>query len=456
MNVSDAIAQFVTSVTTDEIPARARQQAVMVMLDNYALAFAGATERSTSVIREATRRWATDGPCWIAGSRERADACTAALVNGAAMHALDYDAMSYAVFGFTGSAITAALAVRADADRDVSGTDVVTALCVGWEVGAALGRAVNPSHYAKGWHPTATLALFAATCALCRIRGFTTTQVKAALSVAVSEASGVKTMIGNMVNPYHVGKAARNAVVATELAVSGFVGHDDPLGAKYGFLNLFQGPGNYDATAITETLGRTYDLVSPGAAFKVYPCCGLIHSGLDAIYNLKAEHGIDPAEIAAVRLQVHEYVPEVMHIQEPVTGYAAKFSIPYCIALALRNERIGIDSFSKVDPSVVELGRRVTVEIHPDLRGGDTVWVREFINVEIQTGSGDRFSAKVRRLDNKGVGPDAPLAEMRHKFNDCLAAANRAGLTVPEDAAQAWGRLLAADCDQRWSLWGDF
>jgi len=324
---------------------------------------------------------------------------------------------------------------------------VLTAFCLGWEVAAAVGRGVNTLHYAKGWHPTATLGLLAATAAACRLEGFDPAQTATALGIAVSEASGVKTMIGNMLNPWHTGKSARNAVVATRLTRAGFQGHPGALEADQGFLNLFNGPGQWDAGRITDGLGRRWDLDRPGPVFKIYPCCGLIHSGLDAVLALRAERRLRPEDVSSVEVRVHEFVPRVMHVDVPADGYAAKFSIPYCVGTALLAGAVGLDAFRDVDSRVVEYGRRVRTEVHPDLHGGETFLEREFTEVTLETAGGP-LTRRVNRVQNRGSGDNFALGDLRSKFGDCLAHAGLGGA-----AAGEWERLLAAGGDEAWDLW---
>lgn len=302
-------------------------------------------------------------------------------------------------------------------------------------------------HYAKGWHPTATMGLMAATLASCRLLGLDVTATVSALAVAVADASGVKTMVGNMANPYHVGKGARNAVVAARLAAAGFKGHPDALGARQGFLNLFQGRDGYDLDSITRSLGTTWDLVEPGPVFKIYPCCGLIHSGLDAILALCAEHELSPRDIEHVRVRVHEYVPGVMDVGVPSSGYQAKFSIPYCMAAGIQEGRVGLSAFTEVDPAIVALSERVSYDVHPDLHGGDTFFEKEFTEVIVTTRDAE-LTRRVARLQNRGTGRWADPADLHAKLTDCFAYAGVGSLADSE-----WKRLMAIDGPEPWQLW---
>lgn len=444
---SKALAEFIVSTADDAVPELVRTNALATIVDAYGTALAG--------VREAGPRTTVDALLPLAGTGEsralgvpdrRVDPASAALFNASAAHALDYDAISFAVSGFVGSQALFALAALAD-EGEYDGRQVVTAYCVGWEAAAALGRALNPEHYAKGWHPTATLGTFAAAAASSRLLGLTTDQTVAALAVATSEASGVKTMIGNMVNAWHVGKGARNGVNAALLARAGFTGHATPLEWDQGFLALFAGPSGARPDRLVQGLGEHWDLADPGPVFKVHACCGLIHSGLDAVVALRDEERLSVEDVLDVRVRVHEYVPRVMHVEQPSSGYAAKFSVPYCVAAALRDGRAGLSAFDRVDPELMEIGRRVHVEVHPDLVGGDSFFEKEFTEVEIRTSRGT-VARHVPRLANRGTG-SLDRSSLLEKFAECASR----GVDGPADASAAVDGLLASEREERWSLW---
>jgi 2-methylcitrate dehydratase PrpD len=445
--LSLALASFVAETPASGIPARVRASAVDTVVDSYATLMAGFSEPTARTIRAGLLPGSGPGRSVVMGEPGRlVDPASAALFNASAAHALDYDSISFAVSGFVGSAALCALAALAD-ERPYDGADVVTAYCLGWEAAAALARALVPEHYAIGWHPTATMSGYAAAFAACRLLGLDAERTLAAMSVVTSETSGIKIMIGNMLNGYHVGKAARNGLNAALLARAGFVGHADPLEHVQGLLPLYSGPSGARPDRAIAGLGQHWDLVEPGPVFKVHACCGLVHSGLDAVIGLCEEHDIVPDEITGVEVLVHEYVPRVMQIEEPTTGYAAKFCIPYCIAAGLRDRRAGLAPFEDVDPELVELGRRVTVGVHPSLTGGDTFFEKEFTDVRIETTQGC-YERRVQRLANRGSGAlDRPA--LFAKFEECVARSNPRALGPAED----FDRLLATDTAEGWTLW---
>ena len=444
--LDDALVDFIVDTPDSAIPDRARSNAIDTIVDTVATTWAGISEPGATVIRDATVGAAAVGPARVAGRPDTVDAAAAALCNASAAHALDYDSINFAVSGFVGSATIAALSAVAE-ERRLAPRDVITAYCLGWEVGAVLGRALNPEHYDKGWHPTATLALMSATTGLARLVGLDHDQTRAALSVAVSEASGVKIMIGNMLNAYHVGKAARNAVTAVRLAEAGFVGHPAPLEATQGFLALFAGASGPRSEHALASVGAVWDLVDPGPVWKVHACCGLIHSGADAVAEIRAAAGLSADDVERVELQVHAYVPKVMHVHHPTTGYAAKFSIPYCIAAAVRDGRAGLAAFDTVDPELVRIGERVTFGVHPQLTDGDTFFEKEFTDVRLHTTRGV-FEHRVHRLHNRGTGTIADPV-LREKFRECVS--REPAMTREPDGEL--DRIRAIGSADEWQLW---
>lgn len=445
-----AIAHFVADTPADAIPAVVRQRATLTLIDTYGTTVAGFADDAPRVIRNSLLSWSAPGPSTVAGLPDRrTDPPAAALLNAAAAHTLDYDSISFAVSGFIGSATACALAALADAaDTPTPGSDVLTAYCLGWEGAAALARGINPLHYSKGWHPTSTIGGFAATLASCRLLGLDADATAMAIGIAVSEASGVKTMIGNMVNAWHVGTGARNGVIAAQLASQGFGAHPTALEADQGFLNLFNGPDKYDVDAIVSSLGVKWDLADPGPIFKVYPCCGLIHSALDAVLALRAESGVDASEVRSAEILVHEFVPRVMHIDVPQSGYAAKFSIPYCVATGLVDGRVDLASFDTVRPEVLELGRRVKYGVHPDLQGGETFLGAEFTDVRLDTERGI-FETRVERMTNRGTIPNLVVDDLEAKLTDCIRHGE-----MEVDPLMVWSRLESIDDDMAWTYWG--
>jgi 2-methylcitrate dehydratase PrpD len=446
--ISRAVAEFVANTPASAIPEHVRRVAVNTLIDTYATTRAGVVDEASKVFQRAVPQWAGRGRSRIVGTDLEVDPASSAMANGVTSHCLDYDTISCAVSGFVGSAASTALAAWIETEGAQRGEDVVTAYILGWEASAAIARGVNIWHYAHGWHPTATLSHFSASLAVARLIGMSADQVAMVIGAATAEASGIKTMIGNMLNPFHVGKAARNGLNDVHLVRSGFIASSTALESDQGFLRVFNGDGNYDANAIVDSLGRTWDLAGPGPIFKVYPCCGLILGGLDGALELRTVHGIEPGEIEEIGVLVHEYVPRVMHVDVPDHGYAAKFSIPYTMAAAFYDGRVNLATFDRVEPAIVELGRRVRPEVHPKLYGEETFMEKEFTEVEVKTARG-RFGVHVDRMHNRGTGDNFHVEDLQAKLADCLRH-GRSHLNAEDE----WRRRSGLDSSRLFDLWG--
>jgi 2-methylcitrate dehydratase PrpD len=194
------------------------------------------------------------GPSLVLGHDRRTVCLNAALINGTAAHALDFDDCSNTLGGHPSVPIVPALVALAE-EVYAGGREVLLAYVIGFETQARIARAVNFYHYQKGWHPTATLGIFGAAAACARLLGLPEDRVATALSLSVSLASGVKANFGTMTKPLHVGQCSRNGLFAALLAREGFTAHPEAFEDERGFLNVFNGPGTFNADEILEHCG---------------------------------------------------------------------------------------------------------------------------------------------------------------------------------------------------------
>ncbi len=429
MEVTKELATFASQIRYEELPQTVRVNAISAILDSLGTALAGLNEQSVELIRAFALREGGTGNATLIGTGLRSTASAAALANGASAHSLDFDSISLTVSGFVASPVLfAILALAEECKEAVSGRQLVEAFVAGWEVEAAIAKGLGVIHYTKGWHSTATLGHFGAAVGAGRLLGLDASQTRSAMGIAASEASGLRNMIGNMTNAFHVGKAARNGVTAARLAQSGFTAHPDSIETDAGFCTAFNGPGQFNLAAMTAGLGTNWDLVDPGLVIKNYPCCGLIHSALDAVLDLKSEMSIGPQQVRRVQVAVHAFVPKTMCIDRPATGYQAKFSTPFCIAMALSEGEVKIGNFSDArvhDPHLLDLMNRIEMVTHPDLQDQSTFLEREFSEVGIDLSDGSHVSRRVYRINNRGSrGRPLDLGELRGKFRDCASSAH--------------------------------
>lgn len=304
MTIAETLAERIAAVTFESLPPDAVHWAKVAILDTVGCILAGANEPCARIIGRQATIGTTGGDCLVFGHDRRVGPLEAALINGTAAHALDYDDCSDTLGGHPSAPVLPALFALAET-RGSNGRDFIAAYVTGWEAETRVARGINFHRYEKGWHPTATIGVFGAAAACARLMGLPPEQIARALALAATFSSGIKANFGTMTKPLHVGHAARNGLLAALLASDGFTARADAFEHKQGFLNVFNGAGNYDADRITDGWGDPWDIVSPGLAIKQYPCCGSTHPAIDAMLMLVREHDLKPSQVARIEAQTH-------------------------------------------------------------------------------------------------------------------------------------------------------
>ena len=212
MTIIEGIAERICAITYDDLPAEAVAWAKMAILDTVGVTLAGAGEPCAQIV-ERVLGGTGSGECLIFGSDRRAAPLDAALINGTAAHALDFDDVSNSLGGHPSAPILPALFALGEVldcpNGTIGGRDFIAAYVAGFETETRIARGVHFHHYEKGWHPTATLGVFGAAAACCHLMGLDRARIAQALAIAASLASGIKANFGTMTKPLHVGHTAQ-------------------------------------------------------------------------------------------------------------------------------------------------------------------------------------------------------------------------------------------------------
>ncbi len=416
----EGIAERIGAITWAGLPPEAVHWAKAAVLDTVGVTLAGAREECARIVARVLGKTG-GGECLVFGTNRRAAPIDAALVNGTAAHALDFDDVSNSLGGHPSAPILPALFALGEV-LDCTGRDFITAYVAGFETEARLGRAVNHHHYEKGWHPTATLGVFGATAACTHLYGLDTTKTAQALAIAASLAAGIKANFGTMTKPLHVGHTARSGLFAAMLAREGFTANPAALEHKQGFLDVFHGAGTYDAARILAGWGEPYDIVQPGLGVKQHPCCGSTHPAIDALLALRAEnsigHDIVPANVARIDSWTHPRRLAHTDRPDPESGLDAKFSVQYCLARALLGGRIVLEDFEGEtfrDPATRSLMQRI--HAHPE--GGAALGAE----VRVTFDNGRTIAKRLDAAAGRGSDDPLPPGALTAKFGNCAARA---------------------------------
>lgn len=361
-----SFAATLSGLRYEDLPDPVRTLAKQCLLDVFGTTIAGAGEPAAELLRDFLFSETSSGPCTVVGTGSALPASAAALANGTAGHALDFDDVISSVGHPSVAVAPAALAV---AERlGASGPALLTAFVAGVETQARLAEVVGPDHYARGFHTTATLGSIGAAAAAAALLGLDAERTNAALAIAATQAAGLKAVFGSMSKPLHAGRAAANGVIAGELAARGFTSADDILGDAQGFAAAES--DMFEAAALTEGLGSPWRLY--GVRFKVHAACFLTHAAINSVLALSAEHGFGATDVEHVDIAVPPGHLNVCGIPEPRTGLEGKFSLRASAALALLHHRATPDLFTDetiTSPEVTGLRERVTVSPEPALAG---------------------------------------------------------------------------------------
>ncbi|MDA7792357.1 MmgE/PrpD family protein [bacterium] len=328
-SVTDRIVAFVTDFDTATIPQEAVHVMRLSLVDWVAVAVAGRGEPVAEILRHLGEEEGGAPEAFVLGSSHRLPARAAARINGATSHALDYDDTHFDSMGHTSVAVIPAVLALAD-KTEAAPQDVLDAALLGVELAVRIGTWLGRTHYRTGFHVTATAGTFGAAMASARILGLSGAQIRQALGIAASMASGIKVQFGTMGKPFHAGMAASAGVEAALLAANGFVAADDGLEGAQSFAETHHG-----AMDIAAFDGMGSAFVFTRVSHKFHACCHGIHATLEALANLRAQTQIQPGDIESLQIKVHPQYLGVCNIAEPMTGLEAKFSYRLVAALAM-------------------------------------------------------------------------------------------------------------------------
>lgn len=423
---------WVRDLQADALSVEARRRAQSAIRDTVACMVAGIDADGVREVYDGIAGW-SEGRSRVLGNMRGRDAPWAALINGAAAHALDFDDNFLPATSHASAVLISALLALGD-ELDVTIGDMIVAYVAGLEIQARLGRLINPSHYQRGWHATSTLGTIGAAAACAKLLTLSADQTAHTLSIATSLAAGSKRQFGTTVKPLHAGLAAMHGVLAAKLAEGGIRGRLGIMEDDWGFLSLYGGErlGQLQAGAMSTIAIEEFGLVA-----KLYPSCMSSHLGIQALLALR-EQGLSGADVATVHVSLPSTMAANLQYGVPDTVNEARFSMPYCAAVALLDGAPRLQHFTPASiarPAVRKLASLVSLE--PDADRTSLGWAAK---VSVALKDGRKLDAQAS--DPKG-SPSNPLSsnEWHEKIWDCC----RAGLPAPKADELMRSLFLLAD-----------
>ncbi len=419
------LAEFVVGFDIKQVPPVVIERARVAFIDTIGVAVAGSHEEVAHIVAEMVKAEGSAPQCTVIGQSLRASPQLAALANGVANHAMDYDFTF--LNGQSVAAVIPALLPLAETTK-ATPADVLGAFIVGCEVAARINRSSLRMGNDGGWHITGIVGVIATAAACCKLMKLPVDQVAEAIGMGVSLASGIAVNYGTMTKPLHCGNAARNGVMAAMLAGKGFTSHAAAFEGNNGFYASFGRALPTDFAPFGD-LGKRWDLVEIGFQTKYYPCGGRGHTAIEAALMLRDKIGSRLGEIGNIHCLVSPSSAKRINTNYPHDVEAAKFSAAYVVAYSLVHGIPKIKAFTPEalkDPRTQAMAKLVTA-------GADATLPDAFGEspsiLKITLKDGQTFEQRRDYATGSAKIPLTP-AQLEEKFMDCATQ------TVSADSAK--------------------
>ena len=422
--VAARLTEHALGLEYEAVPDAARDKAKQLILDLLGIALcASATADSSPALRETMLAVGRPGSATLIGEEPRLHPIHAAYLNGAYAHSLDADDTHRAGSIHPGAPIIPALLALAE-ENQLGGRRLIAAMVAGYDVTCKLAMAIDPrSHYARGFHPTATCGVFGATAAGANLLGLDQEVLRNGFGINLSQSAGSQQFLvdGAWTKRIHPAQAASNAILALELAQRGFKGPADCFEGQWAFFHGYS--DNAHPELAVDGLGTRFEILE--TAVKPYPCCRYAHGALDLILKLQRDHGFRAGEVEAVRIGVSEVAAGIIgrpveHKRDPQSIVDGQFSMHFLAAAALTRGQMAWADYDLLgDPGLPSLMAKVDVVSSAD---ADRVFPAQWLT-EVQVKAGGRtFAESTAAVRGE---PESPLSwdELTDKFNSLAASA---------------------------------
>lgn len=394
---TQGIANFVSGLRYEAIPAAVRERIKLLILDSLGCALYGAHLEWCRILQSTLRGLDSDRSCSVWGTSERLSAPHAALVNGTQVQGFELDDVHRAGVLHVGAVVLPALLSIAEMRRNLSGEEFLTAAVAGYEIGPRVGLCMGPEHIGQGWHSGATVGVFSAAAGAARGLRLDAGRTVHALGIGGTQAAGLMAaQYGAMVKRMHAGRSSQSGLYGALFAERGFTGIENVLESEYGgFCTTFsRSVDRFKLAELTAGFGEVWQTM--GVALKFYSCVGSNHTTLDAIRDMQATRPFGAADVE--KILVHGSQVTMDHVgwdYQPLGLTSAQLNLPFCVATYLLEGDCFVDQFKDdvvTNPARIALSKQVQVR-HDDEITARGAKFRHMVRVEVQLKNGERLEA---------------------------------------------------------------
>ncbi len=426
--VTRLLSEFAVNLRYEDLPDDIVANARRCILDSLACGLYGAPTPWTEAVARVVGGLGQKPSASAWGSKLMADPLGAAFINGTAAQGYELDDCHDQSMSHYGAGVIPAVLACAQGFGTFSGKQIVLAVVVGYELGTRIGNTVSPHAFHRGFHPCGLTSTFAAAAAIGKLLELDVDQFVSALGLAGSQAAGLMAaQFGAMAKRFHSGKAAQNGIIAALCAREGLTGVRDVIEAPYGGFCSTYG-GTYDLSWATNDLGQDFEMRRNG--FKQYSSLASSHTSVDAMRAIRARHGIAGEDVASVEIGTTNMV--FVHCgwpYEPKETITAQMNLPYTAAVTLLEGTAFVDQYIDAklrDPKILDLARRITVSVDPELDAGGPHEMRA-VRARVKMKSGEEYREEVTYRSGHWKNPISDEV-LRAKFRDL------AGRVITDDA----------------------
>src|SRR5688500_15154401 len=359
-NLSRALCENIAAWRYEQLPPAVVKTVKTLILDTLGVIGGASHAPGIPELNARLSKWEQSGSATGLAGKRRYSPPSAALANGAAAHALDFDDQHDPARVHTSCVVLPALLATAEDIGRISGRDFLLAMATGAELHARLGLACYNS-LGKGWHPTMIFGTLAASIAAGRLLRLDAEGLANALGMAYHQTGGSAQSMRDGVISKRLGAgfAARNAVVGAFLAADGLTGTRRTLEGNAGLFALYE-RGEVKLDILMDGLGSTWR--TPEYSFKPYPCCRCNHTPIGLGIRLHAD-GIRAEDVEAIEIGMGHVnwltVGEPYDVSRDSVVHA-QFNAAYSFARALADGGVNLETYTKDaigDPRIVALAR---------------------------------------------------------------------------------------------------
>lgn len=420
MEITKTLAAYGASLRFEQIPPEIVRVAEERILDNLGAAFAGVSywPYATALLKALP----ADGDAGVFAQRGKRNACLdAAFLNSTLTHAVELDD-GHKNAGCHAGAVVVPTALLLGRMEERSAEDILTAIVVGYEIEYRIAAAASPLLIDRGFHPSTACAAFGAAATAAKIKGLDEEAFAAALALAGAFTSGLKQMSKSapMAKAIAVGNAASNGVRAALLAAQGVTGPMDIMEGPFGFFSLLS--DGERAPQTTTHLGSTWLIAD--TYVKLYPTCRHTHPAIEGLIELTKD--VSPEEIQEIDVGMYRVAHDATaKFFMPHNAGEAKFSTPFCSALAVSEGSVGLghmDGAWLTSPKLLALAQKVRMTVDPAV---ESLFPKvRGARVKVKLVSGEVREKQVNELKGSPTMP-ASWEELVLKFGansrDCLS-----------------------------------